>query len=565
MPLSPEKLKEILVTGGHIDEVSFNRAVANSTKKNEILEISLVHGEILTDQKLGEIIAKSLSVPFVDLTEENIENELLEMLPESVARAQCSIIFKKTETGYALATSNPGNFEFIKQVDKANDGNLVVYYATPLGMQEAFKAYKNNIYKNVLDLIDDYRKNSNEDNIVVLVNEFLEYAYNSGSSDVHIEPLSNDIVSVRFRIDGILNEVVRYPLDIHEKVVFRVKIMSHLRTDIRDGTQDGRFEYSSGNIRFDVRVSILPVTNGENLVFRILSERTKKIVIEDLGLNEYDLKKVKTAIAEPYGMILVVGPTGAGKTTTLYALIQILAAQPINIVTVEDPVEYSIDRVQQIQVNTKKNITFANGLRSIVRQDPDVIMVGEIRDNETASIAVNAAMTGHLLFSTLHSNDAATVFPRLLEMGIEPFLVASSVNVVLAQRLVRKVCPHCKINYPKSAADIPSLVTMSETDARFKNMMTKFFPGKELKDISLYKGAGCKACHHTGYLGRTAVFETMEVNDDIRALISAKASSSAIENRAEQSGMTPMYYNGLVHLFNGITTIDELENLSNVD
>jgi type II secretory ATPase GspE/PulE/Tfp pilus assembly ATPase PilB-like protein len=361
-----------------------------------------------------------------------------------------------------------------------------------------------------------------------------------------------------------LTEVVRYPFDMHDKITFRIKIMSHLRTDERDATQDGRFEYKTPDMEFDVRVSILPITKGENIVFRILSERTKKVQLEDLGLNSVDIQKMRRAISQPYGMILVVGPTGAGKTTTLYSLVQILAALPISIVTIEDPVEYSIDKVQQIQVNLKKNISFANGLRSIVRQDPDVIMVGEIRDNETASIAVNAAMTGHLLFSTLHANDAATIFPRLLEMGIEPFLVASSVNVVLAQRLVRKVCPYCKMNYPKSAADVPEIVAM-QADSKFKNMMSKFFPDKKLEDIKLYRGTGCKACKHTGYLGRIATFEVMEIDDEVRALVSAKVSSSIIENKAEENGMTLMYYNGLVHLFNGVTTFDELEGLSNID
>lgn len=564
MSLTIEKIKEILVGGNHIDEINFTKAVDMATKKNEAIEIALVQGDFIKDEALGEIIAGYYGVPFFNLKEENIQNDLLEKISETVARAQNVVLFEQTPEGYNLATTNPANFEFIKQLDKAIDGVISVYYATPLGMQEAFKAYKNNIYRNVLDLVEDYRLHDKEENIVLLVNQFLEYAYESGSSDVHIEPLSDNNVSVRFRIDGILNEVVRYPLDIHEKVVFRVKIMSHLRTDIRDGTQDGRFEYQTDQMRFDVRVSILPVTNGENLVFRILSERTKKVMLDDLGFNEFDLKKVRNAITQPYGMILSVGPTGAGKTTTLYSLVQILAAQPINIVTVEDPVEYTIDKVQQIQVNLKKNITFANGLRSIVRQDPDVIMVGEIRDNETASIAINAAMTGHLLFSTLHSNDAATIFPRLLEMGIEPFLVASSVNVVIAQRLVRKVCPHCKINYPKTAADVPALVAMKD-NPKFKNMMDKFMPGKELKDIKLYKGSGCKVCKHGGYVGRIAVFEVMEVDDDIRALVSAKASAASIYNRAEQNGMTPMYYNGLVHLFNGTTTLEELEGLSNAD
>jgi type II secretory ATPase GspE/PulE/Tfp pilus assembly ATPase PilB-like protein len=564
MSLPLEKLKEILVSGDYVSEQAFDRVATSATKKGDTIEIDLVKAEVIKDEKLGEALAKYYKVPFIDLKEENIQNDLLEMLPEAVARAQSAIIFAKTLEGYNLATTNPANFEFIKHVDQASDGRVTVYYATPLGMLEAFKAYKNNIFKNVVDLIENYKVHNDESSVVLLVNQFLEYAYDNNASDVHIEPLADDTVTVRFRIDGILNEVVRYPIEMHEKVVFRVKIMSHLRTDERDATQDGRFEYKKENMEFDVRVSILPVTNGESVVFRVLSERSKKIQLEDLGLNEDDLVKVKRAITQPYGMILVVGPTGAGKTTTLYSLVQILAALPINIVTVEDPVEYSIDKVQQIQVNVKKNITFANGLRSIVRQDPDIIMVGEIRDNETASIAVNASMTGHLLFSTLHANDAATIFPRLLEMGIEPFLVASSINIVLAQRLVRKVCPHCTMNYPKNAADVPDLVKM-ENDEKFKKVMDKFFPGKKLKDIKLYRGSGCKACKHTGYLGRTAVFEVMEVDDDIRALISAKASSSAIENKAEENGMTLMFYNGLIHLFNGITTFDELEGLSNVD
>ncbi len=564
MPLLLEKLKEILVSGSYVSEQAFDKVASIALKKGESVEIALVREDIIKDEKLGEALSKHFGVPFYDLKEENIQNDLLEILPEAVARAQGAVIFGKTLEGYNLATSDPANIDFIKHVDRATDGRISVYYATPYGILEAFKSYKNNIFKNVVDLIENYKIHNDESSVVSLVNQFLEYAYDNNASDVHIEPLSDDTVSVRFRIDGILNEVVRYPSEMHEKIIFRVKIMSHLRTDERDATQDGRFEYKKENMEFDVRVSILPVTNGENIVFRILSERTKKVMLEDLGLNEFDLLKIKRAITQPYGMILVVGPTGAGKTTTLYSLIQILSALPISIVTIEDPVEYSIDKVQQIQVNIKKNITFANGLRSIVRQDPDIIMVGEIRDNETASIAVNASMTGHLLFSTLHANDAATIFPRLLEMGIEPFLVASSINVVLAQRLVRKVCPHCRINYPKTAADVPAIVEL-EKDLKFKNMMKKFFPNKELKDIKLFRGTGCKVCKHTGYLGRIAVFEVMEVGDEVRALISAKSSSSSIENKAEENGMTLMYYNGLVHLFNGITTYDELEGLSNFD
>jgi len=484
MSLPLEKLKEILVSGNYVNEQAFDDAASAALKKGESIEMALVKGGVIKDEKLGEALAKHFGVGFIDLREENIQNDLLEMLPEVVARAQSAVIFEKTPGGYTLATSKPDNFEFIQHVDQATDGRITVVYATPTGMLEAFKAYKNNIFKNVIDLIENYKVNNDENSVVLLVNQFLEYAYDNNASDVHIEPLSNEVVSVRFRIDGILNEVVRYPMDMHDKIIFRIKIMSHLRTDERDATQDGRFEYKKEGMEFDVRVSILPVSNGESIVFRVLSERTKKIQLEDLGLSLPDLQKVKKAISQPYGMFLVVGPTGAGKTTTLYSMINILSALPINIVTIEDPVEYTIDKVQQVQVNAKKNITFANGLRSIVRQDPDIIMVGEIRDNETASIAVNAAMTGHLLFSTLHANDAATIFPRLIEMGIEPFLVASSVNIVLAQRLVRKICPYCRMNYPKTAADIPAIVAM-EKDPRFQKMMKQYFPDKKIQDIKL--------------------------------------------------------------------------------
>lgn len=564
MNLPLEKLREILVSNNHINESTFNEIAIPADKKGESIEIALIKREAITDEKLGEIMSAYFEVPYMDLKEENIQDDLLEMIPEVVARAQGVVVFAKTLEGYNVAITNPANYEFIQHLDRATDGRLSIYYATPLGMLEVFKAYKNNIFRNVIDLIEKYKVHNDESSIVSLVNQFVEYAYDNNASDVHIEPMSDNTVSVRFRIDGILNEVVRYPIDMHEKIIFRIKIMAHLRTDEKDTTQDGRFEYKKEGMEFDVRVSILPITHGENIVFRILSERTKKIVLEDLGFNHNDLKKIKRAITQPYGMILLVGPTGAGKTTTLYSLVQILANLPINIVTIEDPVEYSIDKVQQIQVNAKKNITFASGLRSIVRQDPDVIMVGEIRDNETAGIAVNAAMTGHLLFSSLHANDSATIFPRLLEIGIEPFLVASSVNIVVAQRLIRKICPHCKMNYPKSVSDVPALLAM-EKDPKFVEIMNKFFPNQKLKDIKLYRGSGCKICKHTGYLGRIAVYEVMEVDDDIRTLISAKSSASIIKNKAEGNGMIPMYYNGLIHLLNGITTFEELDSLSNID
>ncbi|MBU1159753.1 GspE/PulE family protein, partial [Patescibacteria group bacterium] len=395
------------------------------------------------------------------------------------------------------------------------------------------------------------------------------------ASDIHIEPLGN-IVSVRFRIDGVLHEVANYPINIHEKIVFRIKIMSKLRTDEHSSAQDGRFDYaphtditdynrSSRSVKsvaisenqrhvFDVRVSVMPITNGENVVMRLLSERSRRLSLEDLGLWADDFEKVKRAASKPYGMLLTVGPTGSGKTTTLYALLQILNKPEVNIMTIEDPVEYDIERVQQTQVNMKKNLNFTTGLRSIVRQDPDIIMVGEIRDNETADIAINAAMTGHLLLSTLHANDAATAFPRLIEMGIEPFLVASSVNIIIAQRLVRKICEQCRQSYFLSQEEIDLI----KSEPNLLNVVEQISGEKDISKIRFFKGSGCKTCNNVGYRGRTGIFEVMEVNDDIRPLIIQKASSDVIYKKAKETGMDSMLHDGVMKIFQGVTTLNEV-------
>ncbi len=557
-----EKLKELLVAKGQIEDLHFKAAVEDADRLNQPVEISLIERGEIKDSELGEVIAREYGVPFADVNEQGIDNEAFEILPEVVARSQNAIVFKKDGDDISLAITDPGNIEFIDSLEKVTKGKVTVYYTTPFGMRDAFKNYKDNIYKAVKDLIQDYEVNKNESSPVALVDRLLDYSYENGASDIHLEPASDGFVSVRFRIDGILYEISRYPMNMHRPVVSRIKIMSHLRTDEQDATQDGRFDYSKDKVKFDVRVSILPITHGENVVMRILSEKSRKMTLEDLGLLDEDMEKVKIAIDRPYGMIIVVGPTGAGKTTTLYSIMLVLNQLPINIVTIEDPVEYSVTKVQQIQVNAKKNITFANGLREIVRQDPDVIMVGEIRDNETASIAVNAAMTGHMLLSTMHANDAATIFPRLSEMGVEPFLVASSVNVVIAQRLVRKVCSYCKILYPPHPENLSEIKRIKDTP-EFNTLMSKHFPGQRIEDLKLYKGTGCKNCNHTGYMGRMGIFEVMEIDDDIRDLIIKKSSASSIESKAAENGMIPMFYNGVGLVFKGLTTFEEILGLTN--
>lgn len=330
--------------------------------------------------------------------------------------------------------------------------------------------------------------------------------------------------------------------------------MSHMQTDEHAAAQDGRFEYHGQDNSFDVRVSILPVTDGENVVMRLLDTHTHRYSLENLGLNQTDYQKVLMAAQRPHGMIMAVGPTGSGKTTVLYTILEKLNKPEVNIMTIEDPVEYDIEGVQQTQVNQKKNLTFVNGLRSIVRQDPDIIMVGEIRDEETADIAINSALTGHLVISTLHTNDATTTFPRLMEMKVEPFLIASSVNIIIALRLVRKICKHCKESHFPSSAELeiieqyPAALGCIDTQTE----------GKDISELRLYQGKGCKMCQNTGYNGRIGIFEVLEVDEAIRLLITKKASADIINAQALKSGMVPLLCDGISKVLSGTTTLEEV-------
>jgi type IV pilus assembly protein PilB len=555
MQISDEKLKELLVGPGHMSEVDFSAAAKEAEKIHAPLLEYLVKNGVIADEHLGRIIADGYDYHFVDLKKVNINDEMLAFIPEIVARAQKALVFEQTaENSLKLATAHPDNYEFIKFLEKKTGFLVEVYYSSPTGIEEALRHYKSNLGNQVKELIGKLETDVlNEQNIVKLVNLFLEYAYDNRASDIHIEPLEDD-VSVRFRIDGVLHEVSSYPKSLHEKIVFRLKIMSRLRTDEHAAAQDGRFDYDMNDIRFDVRVSILPVTGGENVVMRLLSRQSQRLSFENLGLTGASLQKVKNAADKPYGMIISVGPTGSGKTTTLYAILHILNSPEVNIMTIEDPVEYDVERVQQTQVNEKKDLTFATGLRSIVRQDPDIIMVGEIRDAETADIAVNAAMTGHLVLSTLHANDAATTFPRLIEMDIEPFLVASSVNVIVAQRLVRQICERCRMSYYLSEEEL----ALVRADHAFAAALGKVAGKEDISKVNFYKGAGCKVCGQTGYTGRTGIFEVLEITSEIRPLITEKASADVIERKAKELGMSSMLEDGLAKVLEGITTVAEV-------
>jgi len=561
MQLATTKLKELLVSPGHIPLEQFDAAVVEAQKGRMALERYLVEKGLISDENLGRIIAAAFNVRFADLENERISEELLAFIPEAVARSQQAIVFGYTKEGgeaiYKVASSNPDNYTFFKLLEQKIGHPIEIYYATPVGIEEALKYYRSALADQIKDITKSLGAHpEKEKDIVELVNLFLEYAHDSRASDIHIEPLT-DMVAVRYRIDGMLHGVADYPNTLHDKVVFRIKIMARLRTDEHAAAQDGRFTFVPGKGeggKFDVRVSVMPVSDGENVVMRILAESTRRLSLEELGLSPQDLTKLKRAMAKPHGMILAVGPTGSGKTTTLYSILQILNQPEVNIMTIEDPVEYDIEHVQQTQVNAKKNLTFATGLRSIVRQDPDIIMVGEIRDTETADIAINAAMTGHLLLSTLHANDAATTFPRLIEMQVEPFLVTSSMNAVVAQRLVRKICERCRISYPLSKEEFAILESRPSLAAYAREISGT----EDLAKIRFFKGAGCTICSATGYSGRTGIFEVMEITQELRPLITGKASSDVIDQKARELGMTSMLYDGMTKVFQGGTTFEEV-------
>ncbi len=558
MLVSPEKLEQLLVEPGHVKKDDFDLARQEAKGKNIPLDRLLVDKGVIVDENIGRIIADAAGYSFIDLkkaTIADISDKLLDYIPEVVAYSQKAIIFEESNETVKLATYKPDNYEFIKHLEKKIAKTVEVYYATEFDIDVALKRYKGDLRKEVENILEEMKKGvaKGEQNTIKLVDLIMEYAHTNMASDVHIEPLSEFAV-VRFRVDGVLHKVAEYPKTMHDRIVSRIKILSRLRTDERAAAQDGRFDYKAMGTDIDVRVSIMPVTEGENVVMRLLMQRGRRFTITDLGLLESDMKKLRSSARKPWGMILVVGPTGSGKTTTLYAVLQMLNQPGVNIMTIEDPVEYNIEGVQQTQVNEKKGITFPKGLRSIVRQDPDVIMVGEIRDEETVNMAVNSAMTGHLVLSTLHANDASTTFPRLLEMGVEPFLVASSVNVTIAQRLVRNICEECRESYFLSEDDL----AMINEETAFANNIKQIAGKDDLSKVRFYRGKGCRFCNNTGYSGRTAIFEVLEVNEEMRSMVIDKVSSDVINKKAIENGMSSMVHDGITKALMGVTTLDEV-------
>lgn len=550
MPISPDQLKNLLISAGVVDEAKFAQVLAVAEKEEKTLEKTLVDQKIIADENLGQLIANHLQVPFVSLVKLDIPEASLYLLPEKVARKRKAIVFSRDAEGIKLAVNDPTDMEVAELLAKKTGSKVMLFYATAKDLASTLVFYKKDLQKTFNTFLQKGIGAATTENtdppIEKMVYSLIESAYQQNASDIHLEPQEKDTL-VRFRVDGLLRDILHIPEVLHDRVVTRFKIMSSLRTDEHLSAQDGKIRVQLDDEELDLRISIIPIAEGEKVVARLLAAKSKSFSLSDLGMNESDLSKVSKSFKQPHGMILSTGPTGSGKTTTIYSIIKILNTRDKNITSIEDPIEYKVLGANQVQVNVKTNLTFANGLRSILRQDPDYVFVGEIRDSETAQIAVNAAMTGHLVMSTLHTNDAATAIPRLIDMGIEPFLVASTVSVVVAQRLVRKIHDQCRVT--------ESLTREQLLEFFPEELVTKYYPDQ---NIEVHKGKGCKACSMSGYSGRVGIFEVLQMSKAIRQLILEKKDADVINQTALAEGMTNLMEDGLDKIVKGATTLEEV-------
>ncbi|MEI6221575.1 MAG: GspE/PulE family protein [bacterium] len=552
MDVANDKLKDLLLKSRLMTDIELTKIERIAEDSGVTLADYLLSVDVVAEDAIGQIIGSLINVPFINLKEITIPPDVIQLLPEQISREYMVVAFSASEDKVKVALMNPLDKQLTAYLKNLLGKDIEVFFGTPDGIQESFRLYQQHIIDslNVIvqeNLVKEAGGQLHRFPIVKIVDLILDYAYRNHVSDIHLQPYDNQLL-IRFRIDGILHDILLLPKDFHQKIINRIKIVAQIRTYEVGKFQDGRFRFTVDDAPTDVRVSIIPAMNGEKAVLRYLSRKNREIQLEEMGFLKDQLQIIKRGFSRPYGMILATGPTGSGKTTTLYGILKKLNRREVNISTIEDPVEFQIPEITQIQVDAMKEITFAKGLRSLLRQDPNIIMVGEIRDQETASIAVNAALTGHLLLSTLHTNDAATVMPRLLDMGIEPFLIASTVNIILAQRLVRKTCRHCQTSEEISYAFLSTQLP--------KKILDTYFGKKE--QITFYKGVGCSSCQGTGYIGRSAICEVMEVTKEIQDAVVGRQSADDIKALAQSQGMKTMLEDGIEKVQRGLTTIEEV-------
>ena len=565
-----KNLREVLLDQGLIDQEKFDAINLTQLKTGEDEEAVIREMRFLSEEDFIRAKAALLRVDYIDLSSIGFSPEALALVPESVAQKYKVVPYSMDPKTMTLSVSmvNPLDIETVEFLEKKTNMKVKASMSTEKQISEFISEKyirEKGITSEVTKALDERKKDesqmvseaakkvSAEAPVAKIVTTILEFAVKSRASDVHIEPQEEN-VRVRYRIDGILQEKYLLPRNVNDAVVSRIKILSNLKIDEKRVPQDGRFFFSSDGNDVDLRVSTLPTTYGEKVVMRLLKKSQKVPSLPDLGLRGLALKNLMDAIERPHGIIIVCGPTGSGKTTTLYSVLDKVATSKVNVVTIEDPVEYQMKGVNQVQVNVQAGLTFASAMRSFLRQDPNVIMVGEIRDTETADLAINASLTGHLVFSTLHTNDASGVPPRMLDMGVEPFLLVSSLTCVVGQRVLRKVCADCH-----TEVDIPA-----DTNAEFIKTLGPIYDmikdkwAKTNKPLKISSPVGCEKCNNTGYLGRVAIYEVMPMSEKIAKLVVEKAAASEIQRQAMSDGMLTMKQDGFVKVLEGVTTMEEV-------
>jgi type IV pilus assembly protein PilB len=574
MRIENEQLKSFILDAGIVDPTQLEAVFGESQAQGRKLGDVLLEKKLIEDEQLRKLYAYILGIPFVDLRKEIITPDILQAVPELIAKKYKIVAFSKDGHNLKVAMLNPEDIQTIDFIKKKTGLKIVTCLTTEESVESVLRQYGQSLKAEFGDIINKNSEEASQDAeedlekiaqglpIIRIVDTLIKHAILQSASDIHIEPDEKE-VRVRYRIDGILHEAMTLPRQVNDGIIARIKVLSSLKLDEHRVPQDGRFKIEKDGKKMSFRVSILPIFDGEKVVMRLLDESSKGLTLESMGLGGQGLEIIHREIKRPNGMILVTGPTGSGKTTTLYTIMDILNMPGVNISTVEDPVEYRMPRINQTQIYPKVGLTFASGLRALLRQDPDIIMVGEIRDKETMEMAIHAAMTGHLVLSTLHTNSAAGTLPRLLDMGAEPFLVASTANVIIAQRLIRKLCPDCRKEYKISEKELKSFKENYKMEEILEVIKKSQSLGDKLKekdtwaDVKLFKASGCEQCHD-GYRGRNGIFETLEVNEEIKKMISQKASSEEIEEKARKEGMLTMVEDGFAKAIQGITSLEEI-------
>jgi len=541
MKLDSKKIIDILVRSNYIEENDLEKAKEYIKDHNVLITDYLLSEGFITKDLLGQAIAEALEVVYADLNTHAPSKEQVLKIPEKLAKKLRVVLFAEDKDSITVTSDDPKQEGLVVRLQEIFPNKKVkISYSLSDDIEEAFGHYRRSLATRFAKIIEKKGRVAPE-----IIDEIIKDGLDYKSSDIHFEP-EEDVVNIRFRIDGVLHEAGVIPKEHYENILNRIKVQAHMRIDEHFDTQDGSIRYKVSDTEdIDLRISIAPTLNGEKIVIRLLAEYIKNLNLGNLGLSTKHQELLQQAASKPFGMIIVTGPTGSGKTTTLYALLKLLNKPEVNITTIEDPAEYKIAGINQIQINEQTNLTFAKGLRSIVRQDPDIILVGEIRDEETAEISVNAALTGHLLISTFHSNDAATAIPRLLDMGMEPFLLASTLELLIAQRLVRTICENCRVSVNKNDESVKEL--SKNIDNKFLDQIT-----------TMYKGKGCNMCSNTGYQGRTAIYEMIRITPEMQELILQNPSKQKIWHLAREQGAKSLFEDGLEKVKSGRTSLEEL-------